>query len=33
MAILKEDAARLKEELNVIEQRLSELESGQPEEG
>jgi hypothetical protein len=28
MAILKEEAAGLKEELNAIEQRLSELEAG-----
>jgi hypothetical protein len=28
MAILKEEAAGLKEELNAIEQRLSELEVG-----
>jgi hypothetical protein len=32
MAILKEDAARLKEELNAIEKRLGELEAVQEDE-
>lgn len=33
MAILKEDSARLKEELNAIEQRLGELEAEREDEG
>jgi hypothetical protein len=33
MAILKEDAARLKEELNAIEKRLGDLEAEQQNEG
>ncbi len=33
MAVLKEQAGWLKEELEAIEQRLSELESRQPDEG